>query len=434
MAYPVKFFDNTMAGAPVVAGGFGDLIALLDAVLVTGFNLKSITGLTSVGGIARAEVGAGHGFRLNQILLISGVNQSEYNGEVRVTEVTSTSFSYAVSGSPVSPATTALTITVRAAPLNFGIEFSASNKRVYRSKSLMSNRPFLRVDCSPSTTCPGGEGLSRKGRVTMAEAMPDIDTFTGGRAPYRADNPNFNEVGYGEAGWDQPATVGGYDGWYKWYTSRNGDFHAREAFGADVSGKVWSIVGDDRGFFLTIQMTTYTGYGSSTYAFTDFTSYRAGDAYNTLLCASDWGHHTYSRAAGDVQQEHGNYFARTLEFTGKVLMRDHTQVGGNTRAAFVTLGTKNGQILSGNDTGIGWPNSADYGLLLHPTYLFQEAGGLRGQMPGLYFVHNNQPYGNLQVIKDVIGYPGKTFLMIATSVEQQGMTGRIAFDITGPWW
>ena len=47
MTLPVKYYANTMQGAPQLTNDWGCMTALLDAVLVTGFNLKTIETLTS---------------------------------------------------------------------------------------------------------------------------------------------------------------------------------------------------------------------------------------------------------------------------------------------------------------------------------------------------------------------------------------------------
>ncbi|EPD32955.1 hypothetical protein HMPREF9701_06413, partial [Delftia acidovorans CCUG 274B] len=48
----VKHFLSSMTGAPVLSGTVGSMIALLDALLVTGFDTKTLTSLTVVGGVA----------------------------------------------------------------------------------------------------------------------------------------------------------------------------------------------------------------------------------------------------------------------------------------------------------------------------------------------------------------------------------------------
>jgi isocitrate lyase len=76
-------------------------------------------------------------------------------------------------------------------------------------------------------------------------------------------------------------------------------------------------------------------------------------------------------------------------------------------------------------------------LILHPVFLKQENNHLRGKMPGLMWIHNNSPsFNHLEVVTDVVGYPGSKFLLVkvgsANGYYQE--LGMLAFDITGPWW
>jgi hypothetical protein len=84
---------------------------------------------------------------------------------------------------------------------------------------------------------------------------------------------------------------------------------------------------------------------------------------------------------------------------------------------------------------VPWPNGPDYGLILHPVYLRHESPGhLRGKMPGIFWVHNDQPLSDLAVVSGVLGYAGRKFLMVCSGVDSSGQVARYAFDITGPWW
>jgi hypothetical protein len=223
----VKHYNFGMQGAPQLANAWGDMTALLDAVLVDGFNLRTIDTLTFADGIATARVNAGHLYLVDQVVLIEGANQTEYNGEVRVLSTTSLEFTYAVVGTPVTPATGSLSVKV--APLNFEKAFSATNKRVYRSKNILSNRPFLRVDNSldPAYTTT----YAKKAKVLMAENMSDIDTVVGAQAPFDPNRPLQNTVGTGTGG-------GAVDGWYKWYHSRL-DQNSSESAGGTGGNKNW---------------------------------------------------------------------------------------------------------------------------------------------------------------------------------------------------
>ena len=144
----VKWMHQGFAGAPMLTNNWGSLTALLDACLVTGFNLKTVTALTCTGDVATATVGTGHGFLVDQVVRIEGCDQPFWNGEFTVTFTTATTVSFRIEGEPASPATTQTGITMKIAPLGFEIAFTGTNKRAYRSPNPLSNWHYLRVDDS----------------------------------------------------------------------------------------------------------------------------------------------------------------------------------------------------------------------------------------------------------------------------------------------
>ena len=154
MSNKVKWMHNGFAGAPVLTNSWGSLTALLDACLVNGFNLKMVTALSRTDDTATATIGTGHGFVVDQVVLVEGCDQPSYNGEFTVTAITSTTVSFRVAGEPASPATTQTGITLKIAPLGFEIAFTGTHKRAYRSPNPQSNRHFLRVDDSLPTGYP----------------------------------------------------------------------------------------------------------------------------------------------------------------------------------------------------------------------------------------------------------------------------------------
>lgn len=56
MSTSVKFFTNTQQGAPQLTNNWGALTTMLDACLVTGFNLKSVTSITRDGNLATVNI------------------------------------------------------------------------------------------------------------------------------------------------------------------------------------------------------------------------------------------------------------------------------------------------------------------------------------------------------------------------------------------
>jgi hypothetical protein len=428
----VQIFSSFMEGAPQLSNTHGAMTAVLDAVLVNGFNLKTINSITQVEGVATATVLLGHLYQVNQSVLIEGAVESAYNGEKRVLSVTSTTFTFAVTGNPASPATGS--ITCNAASLGWEIAFTGTNKRAYRSKSAQSARPYLRVDdgLSPLYTTT----YAKKAKVTMAQDMTGIDTFQGTYAPYDATAPTKGEIATGSG----PSVI---DGWFKWYYARAGGASndKPDSDGPNTLNRQWFIVGDERGFYLFNENLDGTG-GLCGHCFTDFESYRAGDSFNTILCATD----SYTQAnsstsswplgsEGYRSSDNHARFPRMLDSTGKLVLRSFTQLGGAQPVSFVSLNT-GGSNVSGYSTGITYPNGPDYGVILHPV-LIKEGNALRGKMPGMFWIHNDaSSLDHGALLTGVAGYPGRTFFVVkvAHGTGSSALSAFMAFDITGPWW
>jgi hypothetical protein len=421
----VKYFTNVMEGAPQLTNSWGCMVDLLDACLVNGFNQLPVTSITRTGSVATVTIDGTHKYQVGQVILIDGANETEYNGEVRVVYTTTNTFTFNIAESAPNEATGL--ISAKVAPLGFEKVYGETHKGVYRSKNVLSNRPYLRVDnsCAPAYNTT----YAKKAKVGLAQGMSDINTVIGAQAPFDPSNPDKNWSTTGEGG-------DVVDGWYKWYYAKSAYMYQ---WSGDLGNNIqnynrpWVLVGDDRGFYLFNEYgSDGGGNGRGGYCFTDFESYRQGDPFNTMLAASDF--YTTANSAsswGDTN----NQFNRSLDFTGKILMRDHTLLGGNQRVGITSLNTNNGQTISGRTTGIPFPNPVDYSLILHPTYLMQEGNkGLRGKLPGLMWVHNDNPLQDLTIVENVVGYAGRKFIMVKMNYDSTGASATMAVDITGPWW
>ena len=420
MNYPVKYYHSGMPGAPILSNNWGDLVGLLDACLVTGFNLKTINTLISAAGVATATVSSGHNYLLDQVVLIAGCDQAAYNGEQRITAITANTFSFAVAGTPPSPATTLTAISCKVAALGWEKPFSGTNKAAYRSSDPTSTRHYLRVDDDVkaangfTTYAPS---WAKWANVGICENMSDIDTITGAQAPFDPLNPTQNWKAVQANQW----------GWHIWP-------HAIRGGKTDDGGagpRQWVIVGDGRTFYLSMSYAPgLTWYGRTMYCFGDPISFKPGDAYGTMLTAEDF--------FGDVNftypgQRSGYGLVSSLDIAGKLLLRDHTQLGNPVRWGSCSLNTNNAQQISGFGQTVPFPNGPDFSLLLAPVYMRQENGHLRGLLPGLRWVLQDRPLSDLAVVGNINGEPGKQFLFVRNQHGSEANRAQLAFDITGPW-
>jgi hypothetical protein len=166
MAVNVNYYASFDTGAPTIDGVAGSLVTLLDALLINGYNSKTIT-ITRSGTTATASSTA-HGFNDLQTILISGANEADYNGTFRITNVTANTFDFTVANSPATPATG--TITAKVNPAGWTKPYSGTNKAVYRSGT-GSNQRYYRIEDN-STPSANHAYLLGYG------AMTDVDTGT----------------------------------------------------------------------------------------------------------------------------------------------------------------------------------------------------------------------------------------------------------------
>lgn len=413
---PVKYYDSTMTGAPLLSNNWGDLVALLDACLINGFALKAIDTLTCTDGIATASISTGHGYLPYQVVEIAGAEQPEYNGQFRVVSVTANSFTYEVVGTPVSPATTATNISVKVASLGWEKPFSDTNKGAYRSKNPASPQNILLVDNALKT--PGYTTTWAKwANVGIVEDMTDINTIVGAQAPYDPNLPTKN--------WKQ--VQGNQWGWHKWCHARNTG--AYDTGDAGAGARNWVLIGDDMLFFLLTTMAPgFNWYGRAFYCFGDPIGFKSGDSYGTVLVADD----NFTGDLGYPGNACNGGLIASVEFLGKVLLRNHTSLGNPVRFGVTSLNLANNQQISGRGP-IPFPNGPDYSLWLLPTYIKQEDGHMRGIMPGMMWMPQYLPYTDKTIVDNVVGQAGKRFLLLRSQLGTEAEGAQTAFDITGPW-
>lgn len=193
----VKVIAENMPGAPALNGTAGTLISVLDALLVTGFGLRTATSVTVAGGVATVTLASNalNANLLHSVILVDGVAapMADLNGEQRVTAASTTTLQFATA---VADGTATGTITVKSAPAGWEKLYSGTNKAVYRSTHVQSAKHCLRVDDTGTMSA----------RVIGYETMTDVDTGVG---PF----PTAAQMSGGGYWWksiDATATARGY--------------------------------------------------------------------------------------------------------------------------------------------------------------------------------------------------------------------------------
>ena len=389
----VKYFNNTMAGAPVLNGTAGSLIALLDAVLVNGFDLKSATSLTVAGGVATLAFTGAHSAQIDSVIVVAGSSVAALNGEQKVTVVGAgvVKFATAAADGVASGA-----ITFKMAPLGFVKPFNGPNLAAYKSSDVASSGFYLRVDDTTTTSA----------RVVGYESMSDINTGLGA-FPTAVQVPG-----------------GGY--WAK----------SSLATAAPV---VWAIHGDSRFFYITIQAGSSSAAArqvSPSRCFGDPIAFKpGGDPYACVL--------NYS-ATSVVDSMTTGAVGSGADAVVSACPRDYTGLGSGTLAAIYSFSSAGGATVSGTTNSMSaFPSPVDGGLWLAETYL--AVAGLfvpRAKMPGFYRTPQTGVWNTFKMNDRTPGsglVAGRNLMAVTTSItvftatSDASNTGIAFIDITGPW-
>ena len=391
---PIKVYRSQDLGAPVLSGQIGQFITFLDAILVNGYNSVSVSSLTRSGSTATATCAAPHGLSTGDVVLVAGAGQSDYNVEAVVTVVSSTVFTYDVANAPTSPATG--TITAKRAPLGYTKVFTGSNKAAYRANDPSGLRHFLRVQDDGGTV-----GGNRECRLWGYEAMTDVDTGTG---PYPTAGQSSN-------------------GYYQMKSSST-----------DSTQRAWCLVGDGKIFYLFVDYGGAAASGVSStgtfYAtvFGDILSYKAGDAYASVLAAGTTANSTsapsQSLGAQQTSINSPSSFSASMN-----IARDFTAVLGSRYVGLMASGLGSGM---GLNTYIAYPHQIDNGFYINPVQVTQGPPAvIRGRMPGLYEGMHGRALNNGDIVENVQGLTGRKFMMMYVNFAWQA--AHVMVDITGPW-
>lgn len=387
MTTDVKFFSSEMLGAPQISGAAGSLLSVIDACLVTGFGLKSVTSVTVASGVATVVLATGN-FEKHQIVLMAGATPAGLNGEKRVLTVPGTN-TCTFDATGVADGVATGTITAKVAPLGWLKAFTGTNLGAYKID------PTAHPDTTGCLVRIADTGTYAAGIVGY-ESMTDINT---GVAPFPTS---------------AQATL----------------FVFRSDAVSTSSYRSWFLVGDSR--FVYVGVHSYTNsvvnYGPAWFSFGEFKSKKSADPYRFLVSgngASD------TAGAGEV-----NSVAGTSNTAFAFVSRSFTGLGGG-----VALNTRTWPSAYGGSGGGGaplvYPNGPDYGLYLSNAQVF-EGLHYRGDWPGMKFLPQNVVRKICPDLKtayfdtEVSGYEGKVvgFYPCAYTFTDWGV---VAFDLTGPW-
>lgn len=353
-------------GAPQMngaRGSEGQLLSVLDAALVNGFNIQTVSSVSISGSKVTLEFGVNHGFMPRQKISISGSDDPLLNGSHRVVDATINSVVIVVSG--VSIATGV--VKAKVAPLGFESLFGSTNplKRAYRSTDLTSTRTVLYLDMA----LPDNHGYSSLDPVkrAMVTLCGDMQTLGIPINSYTASINNYDI---------------NVNGSMFWHQARDNS-KTRATTSSENSN--WVIVGNSKYFYLfqrwqTTNTTTAGLLARDFYAFGDVIPLSENDDYNCMWVGSlepDGVSTTYFASNGS---RIGNSTSDSIGF----FIKSYNGVANATNFS-LTTGLV-GSTFSGNPA---YPlpaiNAPTLSMITMPSYALS-TNGIRAYLPRLSIV------------------------------------------------
>jgi hypothetical protein len=268
----VRVFRSTDTGAPTLSNVAGTLIAVLDGCLADGYGSVTLDSLVIASNVATCTLSTGHGFTAigatGPVVRIAGATPAGLNGDWRITYVSATVFTFAVTG--ITDQTATGTITAKRAPGGFEKAFTGTNLAVYRSLDITGTRLYCRIDDTTTTYA----------RIRGYEAMSDVNTGTG---LFPTDGQQSG---------------GGY------------------VYKANAASRPWTLFTDGRMIYFFCDSTGTAAWPGG-FLFGDVASYKAGDAFGCALISS-------ASSGGQCQ-----LFDTGTAPSASYLARTHLQSGGS---------------------------------------------------------------------------------------------------------
>lgn len=246
----VQYFSHL--NGLTLGNNWGDMIRLLDACLVNGLPLTSITSASiDAQGDIHLTTYAAHNSMLFQIVELSGFAPAELNGKYRIKGIPSSKqliLKAAHVGKSINT-----TGSAKLASLGYDIIFRDNNdvKRVYRAKNPRAEHPFIRVDES-LTSLDGTTGVyastyAKYAMVGLLENMTHIDDHENPdilQLPFDPADPakNWRIIGTGQN------VVRGWSCWY-WNVGTLYNDNTSNSLTPPNVNVPWSICGDQNAFY-----------------------------------------------------------------------------------------------------------------------------------------------------------------------------------------
>lgn len=384
MTNPVHLFRADDVGAPQLTNAMGSLIAVFDACLINGYNIKvmaDIVSITSTGDIAKIDFSAAHGYRPLQTLAIN-LPDPQYSGNFKVISATTTEITVKLAAVPTNAEVIPdANSTIKVKGAAWVKEFSETNKAAYRPALRTAERCYLSVDDSLPIT----SGCARvRGYETMVNATNGTNAF-----PTTVQQP-ISTI---------PKSV-------------------------DAVAKNWYLVvdGDMLYFFVNSTVTIANSYFSFAFGYPR-SKMTIDDVFGCYISAT--GITETVAHNGGIKPESLN----AMTVVSGYFARAFTQIG----AAIKSFMYGSGVCGFGNAQYEPFPSPADNSLNVSPVYLTQETYGVRSVLQGILQPLHKMPLGYNAYYKGIAEYPNQTILSIPLASSPAAPSGELHIVVEGTW-
>lgn len=407
----VRFIHSENLNAPQINNDRSSLIAALDAALVTGINLPSISSAVIEGSTIVITFSSLHYLTNFQVVRLSAFAPTELNADFRVIGVLSTN--RIVIDLPQAVTAIASIGAAYLAPLGYEKSFAGTNKAVYRNGNPSAqHRPFLRVDNSQDPLY--NSTFACYAKVGILKTCTSIDDIAGAQIPFDAAAPQKNWIATGSGN----SVI---NGWAKWYYSRfnygNGPHSSVSDRYQDQSNgnKRWTIVGDGSAFYLLLNPWIDYPNNKLVYGFGVYQN--LVDLDNPYFLSSSLRYQT-------VDPDYS--FTSTSRFTtGTPFMLD---VSNSKVLLFEDVVNKN-PVLATTDAktyNSGATNIYANPNVMQETYFVTDGSWVIGSPPFIRYALNSRTEGN----NSAMAIDERMFLCNTVALNSQEI-GRVFFDLGG---
>lgn len=382
----VRWFHSEMPGAPQIDfAGTSELIAILDACLINGFDSKSVDSLVVASEVATVTISGGHAYEKHAVIRIAGATPAELNGDWRITAADATTFTFDATGIADGAATGAIT-SIRATPGFWEKAFSGVDKAAYRSTHPDATGLYFRIIDDQVNT--GGI------RIRGFESMTDVDT---GTRPF-------------------PTVAQEADADYCWRKTNS-------VFG---DPRKWTLVADEA--FVWFFADFHSSQPATMYHFGDVVG-KLSDAFRFVITG-----HTSATPASPGTSTSQNDFGGSSVF-GCYFARNAAGAASDPSPYY-----RHGRAANSSPGyGSSFPDSLTGGYLFSPVMSASDGSAtsaiMRGLVPGILqsWTHANNTLDaeKRRVVDPTLEYD-RAVMVVAVSAATSSVS-HVGVDICGPW-